>query len=278
MDGLLARTDLPAGEVVERETDSWTLSKKRRARAKSSRNAKPVYYYQRQRGHPWPTTTANGRPPCPDPCPCHAGASTARRRPGSIETTVGRIIYNQPHPAGSGLCRPGRRLTMRWAATRSTRPPTPLTAVTAPSARCGKKQLGKIIDRCIEKYGFTIATEVLDNIKAPGYKYSTIGAITISIADMTVPEKKYHLIRETEQQVVAIEKQYNGAASSPTMSATGGRCRVGKDHQGRHRRPAEQPGPATTPSIMMADSGARGSMEADPSAGRYARPDGQHRR
>ena len=50
---------------------------------------------------------------------------------------------------------------------------------------------------------------MLDNIKATGYKYSTRGSITISIADMTVPEKKYSLIAETEQRVVDIEDQYN---------------------------------------------------------------------
>ena len=74
---------------------------------------------------------------------------------------------------------------------------------------CGKKLLGKIVDRTIKQYGFTTAAEVLDNIKATGYKYSTRGSITISIADMTVPEKKYELIRETEQRVVDIEDQYN---------------------------------------------------------------------
>ena len=56
------------------------------------------------------------------------------------------------------------------------------------SFQVGKKQLGDIIDRCIQKYGFTISAEVLDNIKALGFKYSTIGALTISIADMTVPD------------------------------------------------------------------------------------------
>ena len=74
---------------------------------------------------------------------------------------------------------------------------------------CGKKQLGKIVDKTIKQYGFTVAAEVLDNIKATGYKYSTRGYITISIADMTVPAKKYELIAETEQRVVDIEDQYN---------------------------------------------------------------------
>ena len=59
---------------------------------------------------------------------------------------------------------------------------------------CGKKQLGQIVDRTISKHGFTVAAEVLDAIKATGYKYSTLAAITVSIADMTVPPKKYELV------------------------------------------------------------------------------------
>ena len=76
------------------------------------------------------------------------------------------------------------------------------------SFQVGKKQLGDIIDRCIQKYGFTISAEVLDSIKALGYKYSTKGAITISVADMTVPSAKKELIHETEEEVVKIERQY----------------------------------------------------------------------
>ncbi len=69
----------------------------------------------------------------------------------------------------------------------------------------GKKQLGKIIDKCIRRHGFTIATEMLDRIKALGYKYSTKGAITVSIADMVVPSKKYEMVHAAEQKVVEIE-------------------------------------------------------------------------
>ena len=73
---------------------------------------------------------------------------------------------------------------------------------------CGSKELGRIVDRTIRTHGFTVASEVLDNIKSTGYKYSTRGAITISIYDMSVPAKKYELIHETEQRVVDIENEY----------------------------------------------------------------------
>ncbi len=72
----------------------------------------------------------------------------------------------------------------------------------------GKKKLGEIIDRCIQKHGFTISAEVLDSIKAQGYKFSTRSGMTISIADMVVPEAKKEKIAETEKKVLAIEKQY----------------------------------------------------------------------
>ena len=57
---------------------------------------------------------------------------------------------------------------------------------------CGKKLLGKIVDRTIKLHNFTIAAEVLDNIKATGYKFSTRAAISISVADMTIPPAEVH--------------------------------------------------------------------------------------
>ena len=70
----------------------------------------------------------------------------------------------------------------------------------------GKKQLGKIIDRCISKHGFTVSAGMLDAIKDLGYHYSTIGSLTVAIADMTVPHKKYELIGETEKEIVKIDR------------------------------------------------------------------------
>ena len=110
-----------------------------------------------------------------------------------IDTTVGRIIFNEPIPQDLGYV---DRSDPEHAFDHEI------------SFQVGKKQLGNIIDRCIQKYGFTISAEVLDSIKALGYKYSTKAAITISVADMTVPSAKNEMIRETEQEVVNIERQY----------------------------------------------------------------------
>ncbi|MDY3860114.1 MAG: DNA-directed RNA polymerase subunit beta' [Candidatus Limivicinus sp.] len=111
----------------------------------------------------------------------------------TIVTTVGRIIFNEPIPQDLGYV---DRSDPNHAFDHEI------------GFQVGKKQLGDIIDRCIQKYGFTISAEVLDSIKALGYKYSTKGAITISVADMTVPSAKYEMIEATEKEVVNIERQY----------------------------------------------------------------------
>ena len=110
-----------------------------------------------------------------------------------IESTVGRIIFNENIPQDLGYV---DRSDPEHAFDHEI------------GFQVGKKQLGDIIDRCIKKHDFTISAEVLDSIKAMGYKYSTRGAITISIADMTVPEAKKTLINETEDKVIAIERQF----------------------------------------------------------------------
>ena len=102
-----------------------------------------------------------------------------------IESTVGRIIFNEKIPQDLGYV---DRSDPEHAFDHEI------------GFQVGKKQLGDIIDRCIKIHDFTISAEVLDGIKAMGYKYSTVGAITISIADMTVPEAKKTLISDDREQ------------------------------------------------------------------------------
>ena len=162
-----------------------------------------------------------------------------------VDTTVGRILFNRNVPQNLGFID-------------RTNPETVCDYEI--NFTCGKKQLGQIVDRTIRKHGFTIASEVLDNIKSTGYKYSTRGAITISIADMTVPKKKYELIDETEQRVVDIEDQYKmgfitdderyRAVVKEWEKTTDDVTRALQDNLDRFN-----------PIYMMADSGARGSMK-----------------
>ena len=72
----------------------------------------------------------------------------------------------------------------------------------------GKKQLKQILDKCINIHGATKTAEVLDDIKALGYKFSTRGALTVSISDMTVPEEKKQILADAEKQVELITKKY----------------------------------------------------------------------
>ncbi len=72
----------------------------------------------------------------------------------------------------------------------------------------GKKELGKIIDKCIRVHGTTTTAIILDRIKALGFKYSTKGAITISVSDMVVPAVKKQYLEETEVTIDNIVKQF----------------------------------------------------------------------
>ncbi len=161
-----------------------------------------------------------------------------------IDATVGRLIFNEPIPQDLGFVDrtdPEKELDLEIA------------------FNTGKKKLSDIIDRCIRKHGFTVSTEVLDNIKALGYKYSTKGAITVSIHDMTVPEAKKKLIADTEQKIIKIDRQYKRGFitnderyrlvinewTSTTEDVTAA-LQANLDR--------------FNPIFMMADSGARGSM------------------
>ena len=111
----------------------------------------------------------------------------------NVLTTVGLLIFNNPIPQDLGFVDrndPERMFD-----------PEIKFVVT-------KKTLGKIIDRSIRVHGITRTSEVLDAIKAQGYKYSTQAAITISVSDMIVPPEKQSIIAESEQKVAKVEKLY----------------------------------------------------------------------
>ncbi len=166
-----------------------------------------------------------------------------------ITTTVGRIIFNEPIPQDLGFV---ERFDSDGNLTEE-------AFDYEISFRTGKKELGKIIDRCISKHGFTISVEMLDNVKALGYKYSTKGAITISIADMTVPEKKRELIGDTEKKVISIERQYQRG-----FITNDERYRLVVKEWEQTTKDVTQALQSSldefNPIYMMANSGARGSM------------------
>ena len=110
-----------------------------------------------------------------------------------IDATVGRIIFNAPIPQDLGF-------TDRSDANNLFN--LEVTFVVT------KKTLGQIVNRCIRVHGITKTAEVLDKIKEQGYKYSTRGAITISVADMEIPQAKYELIKEADDDVEKITKHF----------------------------------------------------------------------
>mgnify|MGYP004496349883 FL=1 len=110
-----------------------------------------------------------------------------------IETTMGRLIYNEGIPQDLGFVDRTNfedkfRLEIEFPVMKS--------------------NLGKIISKCVDKHGLSVTAEVLDYIKAIGFKYSTKGAITVSVADVAVPEAKKQILAESEKQVEEISKQF----------------------------------------------------------------------
>ncbi len=161
-----------------------------------------------------------------------------------VTTTMGRLIYNEAIPQDLGFVD-------------RTNPETMFDPEI--NFVVGKKQLGKIIDRCITKHGFTTSAGMLDAIKDLGYHYSTQGSLTVAIADMTVPSQKYELIGETDQEIVRIDKQYrrglitNEERYRLTVAAWE---KTTKDVTNALQESMDK----YNPIFMMADSGARGSM------------------
>ena len=112
-------------------------------------------------------------------------------RVGITESTVGRFIFNENIPQDLGFVN---------------REEDPFGLEI--DYLVDKKALGKIIDKCFRRHGNTITAEVLDHIKSLGFKYSTIGGITVAVADMKIPPAKKELIKAAEVQVEKYEKVF----------------------------------------------------------------------
>ena len=111
----------------------------------------------------------------------------------TIETTAGKIIFNQGIPQDLGFVdrsKPENEFQKE---------------INFPVM---KKNLGSIIAKCIDAHGLNVTAEVLDYIKALGYKYATKGAFTVSVADVAVPEAKKKILANSDKQVEEIAKQY----------------------------------------------------------------------
>lgn len=161
-----------------------------------------------------------------------------------LDCTVGRVIFNQPIPQDLGYVdrtKPENMFKLE------------IDFLT------GKKQLGDIIDRCIRVHGTALTAEVLDKIKAQGYKYSTKSAITVAVCDAVIPPQKKAMLDEADEKILKIIKQYKRGLISnderyaliiKTWNETSEKvANALKDNLDKYN-----------PIFMMADSGARGSM------------------
>ena len=112
---------------------------------------------------------------------------------GFTETTVGLLIFNENIPQDLGFVDrevEGNELKMEI------------------DFHVGKKQLKQILEKVINTHGATQTAEVLDDVKAIGYKFSTRAAMTVSISDMTVPPQKPQMMQEAQDTVDKITKNY----------------------------------------------------------------------
>ena len=177
--------------------------------------------------------------------------------------TVGFIIFNESIPQDLGFVdrtKPENAFNLEWCF--GLRDPNKKFVENNDDIiqnKVGKKQLGKIIDRCIEIHGTSESAIVLDKVKQTGFKYSTKGAITVAVIDAVIPPAKKEILAAAEEQIDKVTKNYR-------------RGLINDDERSRHiieiwNKATEDVADALkgnldefNPIFMMADSGARGSM------------------
>ena len=159
-----------------------------------------------------------------------------------IETSVGRIIFNQGIPQDLGFI---------------DRKEDPFQyEIDFPVM---KKSMGTIIERVIDKHGLTESAEVIDYIKALGFKYSTLAGITFSLADVEVPASKKDILAEADKQVEKVRNQYRRGLITDDeryQSVVGIWDKATNDVS----KAMEENFGDLNPIYMMVKSGARGNM------------------
>ena len=163
-----------------------------------------------------------------------------------INTTAGRIIFNRFIPQDLGFVDRSGADTMSLFGLEI-------------DFKVGKKQLEQIVSRCIERHGVEKTSRVLDKIKEMGFKYSTKGAVTVGISDAVIPPQKQQLLNEADEQISKVVSQFKRGLISDEE-------RYGKVID-IWNTTTEKVSKALTdnldednPILMMADSGARGSV------------------
>ena len=163
---------------------------------------------------------------------------------GMVDTTVGRLIFNDPIPQNLGFVDrslPENQLKLEI------------------DFLVGKKQLGKIIDRCIRIHGTAKTSEVLDRVKAQGFKYSTKGAITVAVCDAVIPPQKKELLEQADEAVLKVTRQYERGLITEEEKK-GHVIKIWNETTNKVSDALTENLDEFNPIYMMADSGARGSI------------------
>ena len=161
------------------------------------------------------------------------------------DTTLGKIIFNRPVPQNLGFVE---------------RNPEDAESMVKPEVDflVDKKNLGKIIDRCISMHGTNVAATVLDNIKNQGYKFSTRSGITVSVFDAIIPEKKKEYVDAAQAKIDVIMSNYRRGRYSDSERSQAV-IKVWTECTKKVSDELKKNLDMRNPIHMMIDSGARGS-------------------
>ena len=179
---------------------------------------------------------------------------------GLVDTTMGQIIFNTPIPQDLGYVdrtNPATKFDYEM------NPRTLKIASGGKSDKLTKKGLPDIISRCLTKHGTKTCAMMLDQIKAQGYKYSTLSAITVAVPDAIMPDEKPAILAAADKKIEKVMKNFNRGLISDEeryrktveiwQAATEEVSEALSDNlKKNHQR---------NPIYMMSDSGARGSMD-----------------
>ncbi len=162
-----------------------------------------------------------------------------------VETTVGRIIYNKGIPQDLGF-------VDRSKEENEFEPEINFVV--------NKKQLGKIVEKSINKHGLSRSAELLDYIKATGYKYSTLAGITVSIDDVKVPEEKKTILEKAQVEVDNVSKQYRRGLITEEERYNSV-IKIWEKATDEVKDAMKANFSKLNPVFMMSDSGARGNLD-----------------
>ena len=164
---------------------------------------------------------------------------------GRIRTSVGKIIFNEAIPQDIGfVTRKEKEDYLKFEIDKLV----------------GKKDLQKIVGACFKRHGASCAADVLDKIKALGYKYSTVGAITTSVFDMHMPKEKAAILSDAEQHVLKVENLYKKGYITDDeryKKVVTIWKKATEDVAEKLKETLDE----FNPILMMANSGARGSID-----------------